>query len=83
MDDLRRAVEIELAGPGKQRGYRAMRNKIQQLYELSVPRSLLYDVIYHLDPKDWKNKDWKNKLLVEKEGEKLILSRKDLTRYIP
>ena len=51
MDDVRRAVEIELAGLGKQLGYRAMHNKTRQLYELNVPRSLVYDVMYHIDPK--------------------------------
>ena len=51
VDDVRRAVEIELAGPGKQLGYRAMHNKIRQLYELNVPRGLVYDVMYHLDPR--------------------------------
>ena len=40
----------ELAGPGKQLGYRAMHKKIRQLYELNVPRGLVYDVMYHLDP---------------------------------
>ena len=51
MDDVRRTKEIELAGPGKQLEYRAMHKKIRQLYELNVPRSLVYDVMYHLDSK--------------------------------
>ena len=74
----RRAMKIELAGLGKQLGYRAMRNKIRQLYELSFPRSLLYDVIYHLDPqRTERTSSW-----WRKRGEKLILSLEDLTRYI-
>ena len=51
MDDAQRSVEIELAGPGKQLGYRAMHKKIGQVYELSVPRGLVYVVMYHLAPK--------------------------------
>ena len=49
VDDVRRAVEIEIAGPGKQLGYRAMHKKIRQLYELNVPQRLVHDVMYHLD----------------------------------
>ena len=51
VDDVRRAVEIELAGPCKQLGYRAMHKKFRKWYELNVPRGLVYDVMYHLDPK--------------------------------
>ena len=38
VDHVRRTVEIELTGPGKQPGYRSMHKKIRQLYELNVPR---------------------------------------------
>ena len=51
VDDVRRAVEIELAGPGTQLGYRAMHKKFRQLYELNVSQGLVYDAMYHLDPK--------------------------------
>ena len=44
VDVVRRAVEIELAGPGKQLGYRTMYKKFRQLYELNVPRGLMYDI---------------------------------------
>ena len=44
VDDVRRAVETELAGPGKQLGYRIMHKKFRQLYELNVPRGLMYDI---------------------------------------
>ena len=37
VDDVRQAVEIELTGPGKQLGYRAMHKKMRQPYELYVP----------------------------------------------
>ena len=39
VDDVRRAVEIELNGPGKQLRCRPMHKKIRQLYELNVSRS--------------------------------------------
>ena len=76
MDDVRRTVEIELAGPGKQLEYRAIHKKIGQLYELSVPRGLVYDVMYHLD-KSLEERDPGGK-----REEKVRLSRKDLTGYI-
>ena len=65
MDDIRRAVEIELTGPRKQLRYRAIHKKIRQLYELNVPRGLAYNVTPN---------DWKNEILVEKRGRKVILS---------
>ena len=47
-----------------------MHKKILQLYELNVPRGLVYDVMYHLTPVDWQNET-----LMEKEDKKVILSR--------
>ena len=44
VDDVRSAVEIELASPGKQLGYKTMHKKFRQLYELNVPRGLVYDI---------------------------------------
>ena len=43
VNDVRKAVETELTGPGKQLGYRVMHKKIRQLHELIVPRGLVYE----------------------------------------
>ena len=51
VDDVRRAVEIELGGPGKQLRHRAMNKKIRQLYELNVLRGLVHNAVYHQDPR--------------------------------
>ena len=50
VDQVKDAVKKELEGPGKLIGYRAMHNKIRQEYELNVPRDLVHDVMYDLDP---------------------------------
>ena len=50
VDQVKDAVKKELEGPGKLIGYRAMHNKIRQEYELNVPRDLVHDVMYELDP---------------------------------
>ena len=34
-----------------------MQKKIRQLYELNVPRGLVYDVMYNLDPKCLEERD--------------------------
>ena len=78
MDDVQRAVEIELPGPGKQFEYRAIHKKIRQLYELNVQRGLVYDVMYHLDPQmTGRTRSWWEK------RRKVLLSLEDSTGYIP
>ena len=73
VDDVRRAVETELAGSRKQLGYKAMHEKIRQLYEFNVPWGFVHDVMYHLDPEWLEQRDpcWKKRI-------KGLLSRKDL-----
>ena len=44
------AVRNELQGPGKLLGYRAMHQKIRQCHDLAIPRDLVYDVMFQLDP---------------------------------
>ena len=50
MDEVEEALKKELEGPGKLIGYRALHKKLRQVHELSVPRDLVYDVMYNVDP---------------------------------
>ncbi|KAK3744750.1 hypothetical protein QZH41_003386 [Actinostola sp. cb2023] len=50
VDDVKKAVETELKGPGKLLGYRAMHKKIRQEHGLNVTRDQVYDVMSELDP---------------------------------
>ena len=50
VDQVKEAVEKELAGPGKLLGYRAMQRKIRQEHHMNVPRDLVHAVMYDLDP---------------------------------
>ena len=49
------AVQQELQDPGKLLGYCAMQLKIRQAQNVNVPRQLVYDVIYDLDPEGLEN----------------------------
>ena len=42
VDEVEAAVKKELEGPGKLLGYRALHKKIRQVYDLNVPRDLVY-----------------------------------------
>lgn len=44
------AVAKELEGPGKLLGYRALNNKLRMYYDIQVPRNLVADVVFDLDP---------------------------------
>ena len=50
VDEVEEALKKELEGPGKLIGYRALHKKLRQVHELSVPRDLVYDVMYNVDP---------------------------------
>ena len=50
VDQVRDAVQEELQGPGVLLGYRAMHQKIRQVHDLAVPRDLVHDVMFQLDP---------------------------------
>ena len=50
VEEVKEAVKNELDGPGCLLGYRAMRNKLRQEYKLNVPRDLVYNVMFDLDP---------------------------------
>ena len=49
VDEVEAAVKKELEGPGKLLGYRALHKKIRQVYDLNVPRDLVYAVMYNVD----------------------------------
>ena len=44
------AVQKELEGPGKLLGYRAMNQKLRMEYNVKVPRHLVHNMMYELDP---------------------------------
>ena len=50
LDVAREAVRKELNGPGAMLGYRAMTQKMRQKYELKVPRALVHNLMFELDP---------------------------------
>ena len=43
-------MKNELDGPGCLLGYRVMQNRLKQEYKLSVPRDMVHDVMFDLDP---------------------------------
>ena len=47
---IRRAVVTELDGPGVLLEYRAMQKKLRKVHKLNVPRELVHNVMYELDP---------------------------------
>ena len=49
VDEVEAAVKKELEGPGKLLGYRAFHKKIRQVYDLNMPRNLVYAVMYNVD----------------------------------
>lgn len=50
VEQVRDAVRQELQGPGRLLDYRAMHKKIRQVHDLAVPRDLVHDVMFELDP---------------------------------
>ena len=50
LEQVRAAVQEELDGPGKLLGYRPMHQKMRQVHHLNVPRHLVHNVMYDLDP---------------------------------
>lgn len=51
LEDVKRAVNKELEGPGKLLGYRAMQQKVREVHGLNAPRDLVYAVMGEADPK--------------------------------
>ena len=50
VEDVQQAVAKELDGPGKLLGYPATHKKVRQVHHLNVPRKLVNEVMYDLDP---------------------------------
>ena len=50
IDDVTRAVEKEMNGPGRFLGYRALHKKIREVHTLNVPRNVVYDVMTDVNP---------------------------------
>uniref|UniRef100_A0A7M5WYV8 Integrase core domain-containing protein n=1 Tax=Clytia hemisphaerica TaxID=252671 RepID=A0A7M5WYV8_9CNID len=50
IEAVKDAVAKELEGPGKLLGYRALNNKLRLYHDIKVPRNLVADVVFDLDP---------------------------------
>ncbi len=50
VDEVQKAVEAEMKGPGRLLGYRALHKKVRESHELKVPRNLVYDVLADVNP---------------------------------
>lgn len=50
IDDVRKAVEKEMNGPGSLLGYRALHQKIHEVHVLNVPRNLVYAMMTEVNP---------------------------------
>lgn len=50
VQEVKDAVKLEVNGPGKLLGYRAMQKKLRQEHDLKVPRDLVHAVMYDVDP---------------------------------
>lgn len=74
------AVAKELEGPGKLLGYRALNNKLRMYYDIQVPRNLVADVVFDLDPegvtaRNVKKKEKKAKKPFVADGPGWVFSR--------
>lgn len=56
VEKVARAVFKEINGPGDSLGYRAMQQKVWQVHGLNVPRQLVHDAMYQLDPEALENR---------------------------
>ena len=50
VEAVERAVRKEMEGPGRLLGYRALHKKVREIHGLNVPRKLIYDVMYEVNP---------------------------------
>ena len=50
VEDVKKAIQEEMEGPGQYLGYRAMQGKVREQHKLAVPRNLVYDVMSMVDP---------------------------------
>ena len=50
LNEVENAVRQEMDGPGAFLGYRALHKKIREVHGLKVPRNIVYDMMYMVDP---------------------------------
>ena len=50
IEAVERVVRQEMEGPGRLLGYRALHKKVREIHGLNVPRNLVYDVMYEVNP---------------------------------
>eukprot|EP00112_Aurelia_sp_Birch-Aquarium-sp1_P026060 Seg90.12 transcript_id=Seg90.12/GoldUCD/mRNA.D3Y31 product="hypothetical protein" protein_id=Seg90.12/GoldUCD/D3Y31 len=50
LKEVEEAVRVELNGPGKLLGYRALHKKIREVHQLKVPRDVVYAMMEEVDP---------------------------------
>lgn len=50
VENVEKAVKNELEGPRALLGYRTMQKKLRPVWNLRVPRDLVHDVMYCVDP---------------------------------
>ena len=50
VEEVERVVRQEMEGPGRLLGYRALHKKVREIHGLNVPRNLVYDVMYEVNP---------------------------------
>ena len=50
VEDVKKAIQEEMEGPGQYLGYRAMQRKVREQHKLAVPHNLVYEVMSMVDP---------------------------------
>lgn len=61
LDRVRDVVKEEMEGPGVLLGYRAMQQKIRQKYSMNVPRDVVHNVMYDVNPDTLEQRRLQNK----------------------
>ena len=67
VETVKQAVRGELAGPGKCLGYRAMTQKLRTQHGIKVPRHLVHNVLFDLDPEGLADRSLQAKKKKQKE----------------
>ena len=50
VDQLKQVVSMEMEGPGRLLGYRALQQKVREVHGLNVPRDLVYAMMMEINP---------------------------------
>ena len=64
---VKEIVRNELSGPGKLLGYRAMTQKLRTVHGIKVPRHLVHNILFDLDPEGLNGRRLQNKQRRTKE----------------